>query len=164
MHMLLLKELLLLKEQIIETEKTGLWHNAPFIFCISKINGVLIKNAEDLDIVMPMHNLIEYSENYRKTTGSLWNYYRDEPNNLTFVLHADDRPTNANSTSFKYKSSLAEKTTNNENDNNNVIQDVNIAVTLKHLSNFWRTLDMSLINCEVSLTLTWSKNYRKNCV
>ena len=55
-------------------------NNAPFLNCISKINGVQIDNSEDLDVVMPMHNLLEYSKNYRKTTGSLWNYYRDEPN------------------------------------------------------------------------------------
>ena len=56
-------------------------NNAPFINCISKINGVQIGNAEDLDVVMPMYKLIEYSKNYRKTTGCLWNYYRDEPSN-----------------------------------------------------------------------------------
>ena len=55
--------------------------NASFINCISKINGIKIDNAEDLDVVMPMHNLLEYSKNYRKTTGSLWNYHRDEPSN-----------------------------------------------------------------------------------
>ena len=54
-------------------------NNAPFISCISKIKGVQIDNTEDLD-VMPSYNLLEYSKNYRKTTGSLWNYYRDEPN------------------------------------------------------------------------------------
>ena len=53
-------------------------NNAPFMNCVSKINGVQIDNAEDLDVVMPMYNLLEYSKNYRKTTGSLWNYYRDE--------------------------------------------------------------------------------------
>ena len=53
-------------------------NNAPFISCISKINGVLVKNAEDPDIVMPMYNLLEYSKNYSKTSASLWNYYRDE--------------------------------------------------------------------------------------
>ena len=53
-------------------------NNAPFINCISKINGVKIDNAEDLDVVMPMYNLLEYSNNYRKTTSSLRNYYRDE--------------------------------------------------------------------------------------
>ena len=52
-------------------------NNAPLINCISKTNGVKIDNAEDLDVVMPMYNLPEYSKNYRKTTGSLWNYYRD---------------------------------------------------------------------------------------
>ena len=59
-------------------------NNAPLISCISKINNVLIDSAEDLDVVMLMYNLIEYSKNYRKTTGTLWNYYRDEPNNPTF--------------------------------------------------------------------------------
>ena len=53
-------------------------NNAPFISCISKINGVLVENAEDLDTVMPMYNLLEYSKNYSKTSASLWNYYRDE--------------------------------------------------------------------------------------
>ena len=66
-------------------------NNAPFINCISKINGVQIGNAEDLDVVMPMYNLLEYSKNYKKTTGSLWNYYRDEPSN----------PLSSNSESFK---------------------------------------------------------------
>ena len=55
-------------------------NNAPFIYCISKINGIKIDNAEDLDVVMPTYNLLEYSKNYKKTTGSLWNYYKDEPN------------------------------------------------------------------------------------
>ena len=55
-------------------------NNAPLITCISKINGVQIDNAEeDLDVVMLMYNLLEYSKNYRKTTRDLWNYYRDEP-------------------------------------------------------------------------------------
>ena len=58
-------------------------NNAPFTNCISKINGVKMDNAEDLDIVMPMYNLLEYSKNYRKTTGSLWDYYRDQPNSIT---------------------------------------------------------------------------------
>ena len=55
-------------------------YNAPFISCISKINGELVENAEDLDIVIPMYNLFEYTKNYEKTSGSLFNYYRDEPN------------------------------------------------------------------------------------
>ena len=142
-------------------------NNAPFTNCISKINNVLIDNAEDLDIVMPMYNLLEYSKNYRKTTGSLWNYYRDEPKDPP--LNDDDPPTinyNAdpitNSESFKYKSSITGKTSNanQENDENTeqgntkTKKNLEIVVPLKHLSNFWRTLDMSFINCEISLTLT----------
>ena len=71
-------------------------NNAPFINCISKINGATIDNAEVLDVVMPMYNLLGYSRNYRKTTSSLWNYYRDEPSN----------PVYSNSESFKYKTSI----------------------------------------------------------
>ena len=97
-------------------------NNAPFTNCISNINNVLIDNAKDLDIVMPMYNLLEYSKNYRKTTGSFWNYYRDEPNNPP--LNDDNPPTvnyNAdlitNSESFKYKSSITRKTSNTNNGN-----------------------------------------------
>ena len=61
------------------TKSVAFKNNAPFINCISKINGINIDNGEDLDVVMPMYNLLEYSKNYRKTTGSVWNYYRDEP-------------------------------------------------------------------------------------
>ena len=53
---------------------------APFINCISKINDTEIDNAQDIDVVMPMYNLIEYSDNYSKTCESLWQYYKDEPN------------------------------------------------------------------------------------
>ena len=84
--------------------------NAPFTNCISKINNVLIANAEDLDVVMPMYNLFEYSKNYRKTTESLWNYYRDEPNNPPVANYNADPITD--STSFKYKISITEKTSN----------------------------------------------------
>ena len=65
-------------------------NNAPFINCISKINGGKIDNVEDLDVVMVMHKLLEYSKNYRKTTRSLWNYYRGKPSN----------PLSSNSESF----------------------------------------------------------------
>ena len=58
-------------------------NKAPFINCISKNNGIKIDNAENLDVVMPMYNLLEHKKNYKKTTGSLWNYYRDEPNSGT---------------------------------------------------------------------------------
>ena len=103
---------------------------------------------------MPMYNLIEYRKNYRKSTGSLWNYYRDEPNS---GLGDDNNNINysiKDSKSFDYKTSITGKL-----EGNNVEKDdVKIVVPLKYLSNFWRTLDMPLINCEVTLTLTWSKN------
>ena len=58
-------------------------NRAPFTKCISRINGTKIDNAQDIDIVMPMYNLIEYSDNYSKTSGSLWQYYKDDPNDNT---------------------------------------------------------------------------------
>ena len=84
-------------------------HNAPFINCISKINGIKIDNAEDLDVIMLLHNLREYSKNYRKTTGRLWNYYRDQPSN----------PLSTNSESFKYKTSITGNTYNADGDDDN---------------------------------------------
>ena len=132
-------------------KKLALKNNAPFISRISKINGELIENAEDLDIVMPMYNLLEYSKNYRKTTGSLFNYYRDEPNSGTEGDGANAiNYSIKDSDSFNYKTSL----TGNLEDNNTE-KDVEIAIPLKYLSNFWKNLDMPLINCEISLTLSW---------
>ena len=119
-------------------------NNAPFINCISKINGVKIDNAEDLDVVMPMYNLLEYSKNYRKTTGSLWNYYRDQPSD----------PLSTNSESFKYKTRIVGKTPQD----NDSLTNVEVVIPLKCLSNFWRNLDNPLINCEVEIILTSSKN------
>ena len=133
--------------------KLVLKNNASFINCISKINGIKIDNAEDLDVVMPMYNLLEYNKNYRKTTGSLWNYYRDEPsstigaNNITHSI--------LNSESFDYKANFME---NGVTQNNLTKNNVKIVVPLKYLSNFWRSLNIPLINCEVELILTWFKN------
>ena len=87
-----------------------------------------------------MYNLIEYSDNYAKTSGSLWQYYRDEPNDNL-----------ADSESYKSKIKITGKTPDNGNE-----KDVEIMVPLKYLSNFWRTHEMPLINCEIMLMLTWS--------
>ena len=116
-------------------------NDAPFINCISKINGVKIDNAEDLDFVMPMYNLLEYSKNYRKTTGSLWNYYRDQPNSNI----SDNNITHSilNSESFGYKANFMENGVTHDNLTKN---DVKIVVPLKYLSNFWRHLNIPLIN------------------
>ena len=91
---------------------------------------------------MPMYNLIEYSDSSAKRSGSLWQYSRDEPNDNL----ADSKP-------FKSKIKIAEKNPNDDNE-----KDVEIMVPLKYLSNFWRNLEMPLINCEVNLILTWSLN------
>ena len=105
---------MILIESLLMSE-TGLKNNAPFTNCISKINNVLTDNAENLDVVMPMYNLIEYSKNYRKTTGSLWNYCRDKPNNLPAANYNADPITR--SASFKCETSIAGKTSNANQEN-----------------------------------------------
>ena len=99
---------------------------------------------------MPMYNLIECNDNYSKTSGSLWQYYRDEPylddNGAIADFHAD----NNNSALFKFKTKTAGRTENDGTKN------VKIRVPLKYLNNFWRTLETPLTNCEVNLILTWS--------
>ena len=109
---------------------------------------MLIDNAEYLDVVIPMYNLIEYSRNYRKTTGSLLNYYRDEPVDLI-----------RNSGSFKYKASIIGKTAA---DGNTKEVEFEFVAPLKYISNFWRTLGMPLINCEVNLILTWYEDSQQH--
>ena len=90
-------------------------NNAPFTNCTSKIKNVLIDNVENLDAVMSMYNLLEYSKNYRKTTGSLWNYYRDETHNPPTANYNADHI--ANFASFKYKSSITGKISNANQEN-----------------------------------------------
>ena len=107
---------------------------ASFTNCISEINNTQIGNAKDIDIVMPMYNLIEYSDNYSKTSRRLWQYCGK--NNLT--------------DSFNFKLKMTGQTGDDGTKN------VKIMVPLKYLSNFWRTLEMPLVNCEINLNLTWS--------
>ena len=132
------------------TNKKVIFKNcAPFTNCITEINNTQIDNAKDTDIVMSMYNLIEYSDNYAKTTGSLWQYCKDIParnaNNIT------ENSTRDNTTdSFNFKAKITGQT------GNNGTKGVEIMVPLKYLSNFWRTSEMPLINCEVNLILTWS--------
>ena len=91
---------------------------------------------------MPMYNLIKYGDNYSKTSRTLWKYYKyDSNDNLT------------DSESFKSKVKITGKTPNNGN-----TKDLEIILQLKYLSNFWRTLEIPLTNCEVNLILTWSKD------
>ena len=129
-------------------------NNAPFISCISKISGELVENAEDLDIVMPMYNLLEYSKNYEKTSGSLFNYYRDEPSEITIGAGNDAINISIrNSKSFDYKTEITGSLDAGEDEK----EDVKTAIPLKYLGNFWRSLDIPLINCEITLVLSWYK-------
>ena len=117
---------------------------APFTRCVTHINDEHVETAENLDIIMPMYNLLEYSDNY-ESSGSLWQFKRDERNldnngNIADVNTADSSP-------FKYKSSF--------------IEIVNVAIIigpLKYLSNFFRSLQMPLINCKIHLELNWTKS------
>ena len=132
------------------TNKKVIFKNCtPFTNCISEINNTQIDNAKDTDIVMPMYNLIEYSDNYAKTSESLWQYCKDIParnNNNEITEVTVDNTTD----SFNFKAKITGQTGNNGK------KDVEIIVPLKYLSNFWGTLEMPLINCEVNLILTWS--------
>ena len=107
---------------------------APFTECISEINNTQIDNTKVIDIVMPMYNLIEYSDNYSKTSGSLWQYYRHEPFLDNNGATADFPVDNNSSGSFKFETKVAEKTENDGTKN------IKIMLPLKYLINFWRTL------------------------
>ena len=111
-----------------------------------------------LDIVMPMYNLLEYSVNYSMTSGSLWNYYSDEVNNnANENNNAGNYGINNNMTttseSFQYKTKIIVSTPNNNSRLNK-----EVVAPLKYLTNFWRSLDFPLINCEIKLDLSWAKN------
>ena len=124
---------------------------APLTSCISEINNTQLDNAKDIDIVMPIYNLIEYSDNYAKTTGSLWQYWKDIPARNANANDAITELTEGNLTySFNFKVKITSRT------GNGGTKDAEIMVQLKYLSNFWRTLEMLLINCEVNLILAWS--------
>ena len=138
-------------------------NNAPFVSCITRINDELIEDADDLHIVRTMYNLLEYSKNYRKTIGSLYNYYRDELSD-----DADDNNFDSikvvNSNTFKYKNKIIGNTYNvnagaqGYDVNKNGTQEVELAIPLKYLGNFWRAINIPLISSEVSLELKWDKS------
>ena len=138
-------------------------NNAPFLSCITRINGELIEDADDLDIVMSMYNLLEYSKNYRKTIGSLYNYYRDELSDDADDNNFDNIKV-VNSNTFKYKNKIIGNTYNVDagaqgyDVNKNGTQEVELAIPIKYLGNFWIALNIPLISCEVFLELKWDKN------
>ena len=142
--------------------KLILKNNAPFVSCITRINIKLIEDADDLDIVMPMYNLLEYSKNYGKTIGSLYNYYIDELTNDNDHNFANRNVVNSNA--FKYKNKIIGNTYDtlataaDYDANKEGTQEIELNISLKHLGNFWRALNIPLTSCEVSLELKWNKN------
>ena len=128
---------------------------APFIRCATHINDEHAETAENLDIIMPMYNFIEYADNYADSSGSLYQFKRDESpiNNAGNPLNV----TLDNSTSFKYKASLLGKATNADG-NDRSLKNIKLVVLLKHLSNFFRSLEIPLINCKIHLELNWNDN------
>ena len=121
---------------------------APFTKCNLKIIDEHVDTGENLDIVMPMYNLIEYSDSYQDSSSTLYQYKRDEPPDNNVDLTAN------NSASFKYKVNLL----GNPVITNRIVKKyLKIVVPLKYLSNFFRSLEMPLINCKIKLNLTWKK-------
>ena len=123
---------------------------APFTKCNLEINDEHVDTAENLDITMPMYNLIEYSDNYQDSSATLYQYKRDE---LPEANAINDLTTNTSSF-FKYKVKLLG---NPVLDGNIAKRSVKVVVPLKYLSNFFRSLEMPLINCKIKLNLTWKK-------
>ena len=165
--------------------KVALKNCAPFRKCILHIND---EKADILDAAMPMYNLIEYSDNYSDSSATLYQFKRDEPTtaddndnyqNISFAAAAAAGGANAGSTfgskSFEYKFNLISTRTVAGNNITNteaqaaiaggilaagrVVNNVKIAVPLKYLSSFFRSLEMPLINCKIHLELEWSKDF-----
>ena len=134
-------------EAIIQADKKDkdviLKNCIPFTVSIKEIDNTKVDNVKNMDVVMPMSNLVEPGDSYSKNFLSLWQYYRDEAND-----------TIANSESFKFKARTTDQFPADVNTKN-----VEIAVQLKYLCNFWITLEMTLINCEVTIILTWMENW-----
>ena len=135
--------MMMMQKRADERNKRVIFINcALFTECIRYINGTQTDNAKDTDVVMPVYNLIEYNDNCLKTRGSLWKYYRNEPFDVI-----------VSSKSFTSKIKTTGKT-HAAGDTKNV--EIAVPIIFRFLSNFWRTLEMPLINCEINLILTWS--------
>ena len=138
---------------------------APFFNCALIINSQLIEDAQDLDIVMSMYNLLYYSKNFRKTTGSFWNYYPDMPNS---GYNDDDNERTRifysikDSESFNCKTKLIGSLGNKLSVVKNLVkaesEDIKIVVPLKNPSNFLFNLDFLMINAKIELILKWTED------
>ena len=138
----------------VNATRLALKNGAPFTKCNLEINDEHVDTAENLDIVIPMYNLIEYSDNYRDSSATLYQYKRDESLEDDAVA---DLTTN-NSDSLKYKIELLGNVTEVAGNAAGVRRlNVKVVVPLKYLSNFFRSIEMPLINCKIKLDLTWKK-------
>ena len=159
LHISFLNELLLLitvnntAAADANANNTNIFKNcAPFTNCISEINNTLVDNDKDIDVIMPLYNLLEYSPAYEKTSDSLWQYCRDIPavdNTNAIVNFIDNNLTDSFNFIVKMTGQTGEYGTKN----------IEIMVLLTYLSVFWRSIKLPLINCEVNLILTWSANF-----
>ena len=138
----------------VNATRLALKNCAPFTKCNLEINNEHVDAAENLDIVMPMYNLIEYSDNYQDSSATLSQYKRDEPPEADVVADL----TSNNSDYLKYKIKLLGNVIEVAGDAAGVRRlNVKVVVSLKYLSNFFRSLEMPLINCKIKLSLTWKK-------
>ena len=138
----------------VNATRLALKNCAPFTKCNLEINDEHVDTVENLDIVMPMYNLIEYSDNYQDSSATLYQYKRDEPPEADAVTDL----TANNSNSLKYEIKLLGNVTEVAGDVAGVRRlNVKVAVPLKYLSNVFRSLEMPLINCKIKLNLTWNK-------
>ena len=135
----------------VNATRLALENGAPFTKCNLEFNDEHVDTAENLDIVMPMYNLIEYSDNYQDLLATLYQYKRDEPPEADAVADL----TANNSDSLKYKIKLLGNVTEVAGDAAGVRR-LNVKVVIP-LSNFFRSLEMPLINCKIKLNLTWKK-------
>ena len=124
----------------------------PFTSCINRINNTQIDDAQYIDVVISVYNSIEYSDNYSKTSGILWQFCRYVPAVDANGAITDFNEANATTDLFNLKVKLTGQTDNNGTKN------AEIMIPLKYLSNSWRTLEMILIYCEITLDLNWSEN------
>ena len=134
----------------VNATRLALKNCAPFTKCNLEINDEHVDTAKNLDIVMPMYNLIEYSDNYQDSSAILYQYKRDElpEDDAVADLTAD------NSSSFEYKIKLLVNVTEVAGNAAGVRRlNVKIVVPLKYLSNFFRSLEMSLINCKIKFNM-----------
>ena len=135
----------------VNATRLALKNCAPFTKCNLEINDEHVETAENADIVMPMYNLIEYSDNYQDSSATLYQHKRDEPPEDDAVADL----TANNSDSLKYKIKLLGNVTEVAGDASGVtILNVKVVVPLKYLSNFFRSLEMPLINCKIKLNST----------